>query len=138
MKWTTVGIAVVLFLSACDSITAPERGLEISANYVTSTAPGTIFYEIVNHSPQLLYVAACDGQPLVAVEAEESGEWINVSAAVCQTIYDMSPLPMPPGVRLSGYRAVEQSGRLRVIAYAATATGAQTSTLISDAVTVTP
>jgi hypothetical protein len=129
-------LLVLPFVLGCGLNTGPIEGLHLSAGAV---APGlteslAIRFEIANRGSRVLHVAACDGLPLVDVEREEVGTWVNISAGFCQTHLNMVPLQLPADEQLSGSRPVDRPGRYRVIAYGTTPAGVQAVVVISNVV----
>jgi len=51
---------------------------------------------------------------MTAVDQYRAGQWSQFSGDGCFAIYDMSPLALDPGVRITGSRAVAEVGHFRL------------------------
>jgi hypothetical protein len=104
-----------------------------------ATAAGAlpIAYEIANRGRSSLLLGACDGRPLVAVERQDGGDWVNVSAGICQTHLDMTPIQLAAGATLHGVRLIQAGpGSYRVVAVAYGSDGESSVRVVSNIVTV--
>jgi hypothetical protein len=124
-------LLILPFVLGCGLTTGPGEGLHLSAGVLSPgmTESLAISYELANRGSRELHVAACDGQPLVHVERQEDGTWINVSAGYCQTHLHMVPLKVSAVEQLSGHRPVDRPGTYRVLVYGTTSTGARSVVL---------
>lgn len=139
MKRALLTAILLLPLAACELSTEPGTlHLRVSASHAAPQAEESpsISYEIENSGTRRIYLASCDGAPLVDVERETSGGWVNVSASVCQANLDMVAIPLAPGERLVGHRPVTQAGRYRAVAYGSAQDGGAHVTVVSNPVTV--
>lgn len=128
--------------SACDRVTSPEPlPLRVSASIDTAQAVAggllSIVYKLENDTSFTLWAGSCGGQPLVAVERDENGTWVNVSADACQAHLDMTPIAIGAGGRLEGARLIDAvPGRYRVAAWGHRRTQEPGTKIYSNIVTV--
>jgi hypothetical protein len=133
-----------LALTGCDLPSSPGTPpLRISASVQEASADASaagalpIAYEITNRGRSGLLLGACDSQPLVAVERQDGGDWVNLSAGICQTHLDMTPIHLAAGATLHGVRLIQAGpGRYRVVAVAYGSEGEPPVRVVSNIVTV--
>jgi hypothetical protein len=133
-----------LALIGCDLPSSPGMlPLRVSASVQEASADAAaagalpIAYEIANRGRSSLLLGACAGQPLVAVERQDGGDWVNVSAGICQTNLDMTPIQLAAGATLHGVHLIQAGpGSYRVVAVAYGSDGESSVRVVSNIVTV--
>jgi hypothetical protein len=145
MKRSAVAtIVCCLALMGCDLPSSPGvLPLRVSASVQEASADASvsgalpIAYEITNRGRSEVLLGACAGQPLVAVERQDGGDWVNVSAGICQTHLGMTPIRLAAGATLNGLRLVQAGpGSYRVVAVAYGSDGDPPVRVVSNIVTV--
>jgi hypothetical protein len=131
-------LCALLLLAGCQPTTAPgfpDLTLRVEAGArATDRGGGEVVapFTVRNRGGETALLPRCGDDLLFELQRSENGQWVNVRAALCPTIHDMSPLPLAPGAAVQGvYRVDRVPGRYRLVLAVHDAAGAPRP-LVSD------
>ena len=105
-------------VTACAGTSAPVAGLVVRTSAVSYTRrasePAIIDFTVTNTYDHRVYLARCGPRIMSALDRAAASGWAQYSGDACVAIYDMSPLPIEPGVTLGSSRSVYDLGQYRL------------------------
>lgn len=126
--------ALLLLTVSCQLTTAPgfqDLVLEVNAASMADSRGGgeiEVPYALRNQGGETAFLQRCGDDLLFELQWEKEGVWVGVRAALCLTVYDMSPLPLAPGAAVHGtYRVDPAPGRYRLVLLSRDAAGEERS-----------
>jgi hypothetical protein len=92
---------------------------------------------VENQGTEPVHLSRCGDSLLFEVERWENNTWVNAKAAVCITIYTMTPLPLAPGQALQGLQQISTPGHYRLrLGVSEHADGKRSSVVTSETFTI--
>jgi hypothetical protein len=125
---------LLLLTVSCQLTTAPgfqDLVLEVNAPSMAHSRGGgevEFSFAVQNRGGETAFLQGCGDDLLFELQREREGVWVGVRAALCLTVYDMSPLPLAPGAAAHGtYRVEPVPGRYRLVLLSRDAAGEERS-----------
>jgi hypothetical protein len=117
---TRLAFLLLVLLPSCSLLlTEAENGVELRIDSL-EPQPGpemdyVLSFSVRNSGASAVGLSRCGDNLLPELQRRTNGVWLNASAPVCLTIYDMSPLLLEPGETRRGRHPVRNRGVYRVL-----------------------
>jgi hypothetical protein len=113
--------ALILGVSAvgCQSSTAPPWGLAVVTHGTlfqreSGEQSASVPFTVVNGRETTVYLAACGGHAVPAIERWQDGRWMQYSGGICIASVSMAPVELPAGASHAGHAIISEPGRYRL------------------------
>jgi hypothetical protein len=117
---TRRALSFLALLPGCSLLpTEAEQGVEVSIDSIDAQRGPQMDYvlslSVRNSGPSAIGLSRCGDNLLPELQRRTNGVWLNASAPVCLTVYNMSPLLLEPGETRRGRHPVRNRGVYRVL-----------------------
>lgn len=114
----TLGVAVALVVSACSAATEPTSAVSVRSDseiYVRRGNVAIVPYTVVNDGGQpVRLTASCGDDPAAVVERRAGTRWVPYAGGVCQGIYPVGQVVLPPGAQRQSRVTLTEPGEYRL------------------------